>query len=323
MKPILASNFEPLFFCEVAPQQVRIFWHWVDYLAQECAALGKIPCYINLDETSVARCLGRPVGFLASRAMWPGQTAPRRRISKQLKRAAVTHVVLMTNLPQVQPKLPQFFLCNRHVVPVSALKNPALQKPPQVEFWRGVSGWNSVEKMEWILAQIRNAMLEFPDMQTVLLLDVAMCHIHPRVAAAAERLGIWLVFVPAKLTFLVQPLDVYALAPYKACLAKLFAEKEDEHGVLDALSWLQCLCKAATTFWCARKWLPAFEKTGVVQTAGALTVELEHAGVPRVAQIPFMPPSREDIEAILPRGRFVPHVSLFWHPARLDPPLLT
>jgi len=192
-----------------------------------------------------------------------------------------------------------------------------------VEFWRGVSGWNSVEKMEWILAQIRNAMLEFPDMQTVLLLDVAMCHIHPRVAAAAERLGIWLVFVPAKLTFLVQPLDVYALAPYKACLAKLFAEKEDEHGVLDALSWLQCLCKAATTFWCARKWLPAFEKTGVVQTAGALTVELEHAGVPRVAQIPFMPPSREDIEAIFPRGRFVPYVSLFWHPARLDPPLLT
>ena len=73
----------------------------------------------------------------------------------------------------------------------------------------------------------------------------------------------------------------------------------------------------------ARKWLPAFEKTGVVQTAGALTVELEHAGVPRVAQIPFMPPSREDIEAIFPRGRFVPYVSLFWHPARLDPPLLT
>ena len=81
---------------------------------------------------------------------------------------------------------------------------------------------------------------------------------------------------------------------------------------------------------CAKLRLPfgvlgsgCLEKTGVVQTAGALTVELEHAGVPRVAQIPFMPPSREDIEAILPRGRFVPYVSLFWHPARLDPPLLT
>ena len=110
--------------------------------------------------------------------------------------------------------------------------------------------------------------------------------------------------------------DIFGAAAGCVCAGSI-------QGVLDALSWLQCLCKAATTFWCARKWLPAFEKTGVVQTAGALTVELENAGVPRVAQIPFMPPSREDIEAIFPRGRFVPYVSLFWHPARLDPPLLT
>ena len=45
-------------------------WQGPNWVHAGGPILGKIPCYINLDETSVARCLGRPVGFLASVAQF-------------------------------------------------------------------------------------------------------------------------------------------------------------------------------------------------------------------------------------------------------------
>ena len=192
-----------------------------------------------------------------------------------------------------------------------------------VEFWRQKSGWNNIAKMSQILKRIKEALAEFEGLQGIILLDCASCHIHPQVAAAAEECGLWLAVVPARLTFLVQPLDVYALSPYKACLAKAFAEAEDDNGNLETVSWMNCLGAMVRKFWCARKWLPAFEKTGMLPRAEALTVELQHLQIDRISLSPLPPPEPEDVEASFPKGRRVPYVSLFWLPAGLDPPLLT
>ena len=264
------------------------------------------------------------MGFLAPPRLWPQQQAPRRHVKKQYRRGALTHVALITDLPPVQAKLPQIFLCNQRIVPARALTNPVLQKGPTVEFWLEKSGWNNSSKMVRILRKVRDAMSEFGALQPIVLLDACPCHIHPRVAAAAEELGLWLVVVPAKLTFLVQPLDVYAFSPYKACLAKLFAEHEDATGNLEVLSWMQCLCTAVRKFWCARKWRTAFEQTGVLRAAdSSLTVELQHLNIGRLLASPVPLPTQEAVALTFPRGRTVPYVSLFWHPGRIDPPLLT
>lgn len=167
-------------------------------------------------------------------------------------------------------------------------------------------------------------MSEFESLQPVVLLDACPCHFHPRVAAAAEELGLWLVVVPAKLTFMVQPLDVYAFSPYKACLAKLFSEHEDAAGNLEVLPWMQCLCTAVRKFWCARKWRAAFEQTGVVRaTSSSLTVELQHLNIGRLLASPLPLPTQEAVAFTFPRGRVVPYVSLFWRPGRIDPPFLS
>lgn len=298
------------------------YWQWLDYLTQQCSSAGKVPCYLNLDETSVPRALNRPVGYLVGKQYWPGNVAPLRPLHQRRRRAAITHVALIASLTHVQPKLPQIFLCNRHVVPAHVLRNPALDKPENVEIWRDKSGWNTVEKMVRTLQKIHDALAEFDNLQPILVLDAAMCHIHHQVAAAADRLGIWLVLVPARLTFLVQPLDVHALSPYKAFLQKAFAEREGDSGHLDELSWLQCLCASVRAFWSARKWMPAFERTGVVVSTRPLTVELQHIRIPRRSLIPTPLPRQEDVSQLFPRNRVVPYVSLFWQPARLDPPLL-
>lgn len=293
-------------------------------MTQQCVDSGKTPCYINLDETSVARCAAKAVGYIAPPRFWPGRLAPRRPLQKQQKRAAITHIALIASMPEVQPKLPQIFVCNERVVPAWALASPELEKPETVHFWRGKSGWNNVLKMLHVLVKLSEALVDNPNLQPILLLDCVGCHIHAKVAAKAEELGIWIVVVPARLTFLLQPLDVYAFSAYKAFLTKLFLEAQGAQGNFEVIPWMRSLCRAVREFWNARKWLPAFQKTGIVRGTEFLTEELEHLGVSRLLPGPVLePPTWEAITDTFPRGRCVPYVSLFWQPAKLDPPILT
>lgn len=282
---------------------------------------GKTPCYINLDETSVPRCAGKVAGFVAPKRLWPGPIPPRRLVQKQQRRAAVTYIALITNLPHIQPLLPHIFLANERVLPAWALTSPRLRKPEVVYFCRGKSGWNNKSKMIFVLQKLREALSAHEDLQPILIMDCASCHIHPEVIAKVQDLGLWMVVVPARLTFLLQPLDVYAFAPYKACLHKLFLEAENEHGHLEVVQWMECLCSTVRNFWCSRQWEAAFQWTGILQE-GPVTQDLQHLAVMRVPY-PLSPPDFEAVQAIFPRSCYVPYVSLFWLPANLDPPFVT
>ena len=79
---------------------------------------------------------------------------------------------------------------------------------PHVHVWRnGEKAWNNNILTHRILQVISNAVSHRADLQPVLILDVAPCHIHEAVMRKARSLGIWLVYVPAQVTSLVQPLD--------------------------------------------------------------------------------------------------------------------
>lgn len=128
----------------------------------------------------------------------------------------------------------------------------------------------------------------------------------------------------SRLTFLLQPLDVYAFSASSAFLTKLFLEAQGAQGKFEVIPWMRSLCRAVREFWNARKWLPAFQKTGIVRGTEFLTEELEHLGVSRLLPGPVLePPTWEAITDTFPRGRCVPYVSLFWQPAKFDPPTLT
>lgn len=172
-----------------------------------------------------------------------------------------------------------------------------------------------------ILVKLRETSVERPDLQPILLLDCVSCHIHPEVVARAQELELWMTVVPAGLTFLLRPLDVYAFAPYKTCLAKCLLAAETELGNRDVIPWMECLCSTFRKVWCSRKWKAAFQWTGVVK-GGDLTQDLRHLAVAR-SPLPLLPPDFESVQAIFPQRSRIPYVSLFWRPARLDPPMLT
>ena len=60
--------------------------------------------------------------------------------------------------------------------------------------------------------------------QVVLLLDTASAHICPKFLRAASRKGIVVQYIPAKLTWLLQPLDTHVFARFKQFLIQEFRE---------------------------------------------------------------------------------------------------
>ena len=68
--------------------------------------------------------------------------------------------------------------------------------------------------------------------------------------AESEALGIWLVFVPSKITSLVQPLDTHGFAGFKAWLRKQYAllRSKSHEGLVSRLEWLRVLQSAKAQF---------------------------------------------------------------------------
>ena len=82
------------------------------------------------------------------------------------------------------------------------------------------------------LQEISLATQTLENTQFILILDECPCHLHVGV------LDIWLLYVPARLTYLLQPLDVYGFGAYKTALMRLFRLRE-EGGQLSRNHWIR------------------------------------------------------------------------------------
>ena len=130
---------------------------------------------------------------------------------------------------------------------------------PRVQIQRGFSAWNSHEKMVDILYEIGDVMLKFPQKQPILLLDCAPCHTQWEVIAAANANGIWLLYIPARMTSVLQPLDVCAFRSYKSQLSPAFLSQEVDAG-LPRSRWSLVLARLVKEYWRGNKWRAAFER---------------------------------------------------------------
>ena len=98
--------------------------------------------------------------------------------------------------------------------------------PDGLKLWKLPSSWMNHETFRRVLSELAKSLRHFlSDRLIVLLLDCARCHIHHSIVNLATRLGIWMIFVPSGLTWLLQPLDVAVFARVKFWLLRLCAEK--------------------------------------------------------------------------------------------------
>ena len=96
-------------------------------------------------------------------------------------------------------------------------------------------------------------------------MDCARQHLETRVFQSARRQGFDLLFVPARLTWLLQPLDTHAFSPFKHKLRMLHARLRATSNMANVSKQTWALLIAATIREVleGRNWAKAFNSTGV------------------------------------------------------------
>ena len=293
--------------------KVKAFLQWAQ-LARSATA--KIPLYINLDETSLCLCNGRRRGLLVSkRALPPNRKHRREQVKSGDTKAYVSLLAFFTHDTAVQAKLPQIIVGNKHRFTVKLLNKISSKVPKNFYLFREDSSWNNHNLMRKVLSLLVQHLKDFRDThQFILVLDVARCHVHGSIFALASRLGIRVVFVPAKLTWLLQPADTHAFARFKHRLRQLWLNLlvESDSGTVPHEVWIPAVMECARKLFCGVKWEPAFKAAGLLGSAHLSSRVMEQVGWETLPVLPENVLSIEQLKCIFPkRTRFSFRNSLF------------
>lgn len=291
------------------------FHSWSEYLQQQAVAAGKEPCVLNLDETAVSMASTNSIGLKVGKRWWPNsKIRPHQKVPLGKRRRLVTHCCISVGDSSLQPELPQVFIGNHKCFSPADVATVQAEPIGNVQFWRKKSSWNTSELMCEILTEVSKVFEKHPGKQAILALDCAPIHITRKVAQKAHDLGIWLLVIPAKCTWLLQPLDCFTFSPYKAYLKNLYRSSKDGTGKVSDICMLRNFVKLSKSFLNSRKWERSFLGTGLLGDRSNLTRDLKALGVPPSSPPtkPVLPPPKAVLEGLFPANRKV-HYDLLVH----------
>ena len=251
---------------------MHVFAVWAQWLRNSLAADNDL-VFINLDETSVERLVPHRFGNVVRVPReGAGAAAVYERISRRDTHGHLTLVGLVTATAELQQYLPQLLLPKDANLSV-AERAAFAAVPAPLEWFRGSAGWVTAANFPAILTRIRRAVHgRRPRCVIVLVLDCAPQHLADNIINHARRLRIVLLYVPARLTWLLQPLDthVFALLKRRLHALQLDARGDSVDGVLHGTEWLGLLCQAVQEVMARANWSAAFAGNGV--SAGPATM---------------------------------------------------
>ena len=141
---------------------------------------------MNLDETSVCFAPEVKSGLVVTRSL----RVARALVKKQDTRTNVTYVATVCDDDSMQAYMPQFIIGNEAKITQQDLR--VLRDAPAqgVHIVRNKQkAWNNHILMQEILRKLHAAVSHREDLQLVLVLDVAPCHIHKDVMQKAKLLA--------------------------------------------------------------------------------------------------------------------------------------
>lgn len=258
--------------------QAVIFLQWVKWLLT--IGLGEQRYVIvNMDETAVSGCKEMERGWVTPpdvrRAMRLSSPAAR-----QLYRfSSVNLLGTICNDDNLQPKLPQVLLVKQKGGARSLAGTIAScrQCRQPVEFWHKTSGWPDSRIMRHWLTRLRSVVHSAkPDHWIVLLMDCAPYHTNRQTIQHCRRLGIILVFVPARLTWLLQPCDLSVFGPFKNSLRLALQQHRINAptGRVSADQFMGTVGEVVNRSISAVSWRQSFARVGLDDTQGQISEEL-------------------------------------------------
>lgn len=258
---------------------------------------------LNLDETALCMFQGKRKGnvFITKKA-----PRPPRRVSQSKLRMYLSHVAFICDDPSIQPKLPHVIIGNVHTIPRAEYLDLRLGCAGNIFLERLTSAWNNSFMMMRVVTYLHRALKPYmSQVQPILLMDTASCHFNSDVLALCRRFHIWVVAVPAKLTWLLQPLDTNGFAAYKARLRKAFQTSRirSVHGQMDLAGFLRCVEQTIRSVLQGRRWAGAFDSNGFGNLQADVSRRvLAQLGWEAPLAAPSTKPSEEQLQIVFPKN---------------------
>jgi hypothetical protein len=293
--------------------QVKAFLQWAKAARLETG--GKMPLFVNMDETSVAMHFGRQRGLVVrQRSLPPGKAHKKEHVTSGDAKANISFLAFMTHEADIQKKLPQIFISSKHQIPAKSLGQITPYLPENVYLWREDSAWNCHASMRKAMCTLAKHLEEYAAThQIILVLDVAKCHYHSSIFTLATRKGIRLLYVPAKLTWLLQPADTHAFSRLKQRLRKAWLSLcvGNATGAVGRVEWLQQLFSIAKKLFTEVQWHSAFESCGLLDERKLSQRVLRQLGwaTPVTVNVDVLTP--EQLAIVFPRRAKVSSDAIF------------
>ena len=234
---------------------------WWNYLESQVPT-GKTPLRINFDETSI--CLfqggGKGTVFMSRKKRRPTQSVPRGRT-----RQYMSLVAFVCDQTMIQPVLPQHLIGNEKTLPAKQLGMLRARCPANIKLTRQKSAWNNDKLCRELLRQLAEALLPYLDKyQPILIFDACKVHLVPSVLSYCHALGIWPLVVSARLTWLLQPLDVNGFWRLKCLVRRSYQHMRIQlrKSDLNIQEFLDCMYTALKPALQGIRWAPVFDRCG-------------------------------------------------------------
>ena len=297
--------------------QAAAVWSWCNWLTAEATRAGKTLLLLNLDETPI------PLTFTHSQGnvmrLDPARAwlrAPRQQSDRAVQRSYFTHVGLICNDPAVQPLLPQVIFVGAKLMTNAAFATIQTELPGNVYVKKMKKGWNNAQE-HCIIIRLLSLVLQplLERYQPLLIFDAAPLHLADQVMAELATAGIWYLVIPARLTWLLQPLDTHAFAKYKRYLKTIFQDRDrrdqEENSTLLMVRLVIHTIRAVLQGF---HWGPAFASNGLTGNQDRVSMfirgELEYERLP--LYLPLCP-TVESLRLCWPRNRVV-NEAVVWNP---------
>jgi hypothetical protein len=143
-------------------------------------------------------------------------------------------------------------------------------------------------------------------------------HISNDVLKHAQWLGVILILIPGKLTWLLQPLDVSVFRPFKAALKKRLLDnrKDDPNGLVSMQQRIDIVASTITEILVDTEWHSSFPKVGASLALDSLRNTINRL-LPDTSDIVGHALSNADIGDIVGRHRIDIDTRLFRVPHRI------
>ena len=278
--------------------QASIFFSWAQW-QRDHALRDESVVYVNIDETSIAKGLAPRKGYLLFNVTTK-RSSVKALVRSRDTRAHSTFLAAITDEAALQQHLPQFLI--PHQKRLSRAEKTLLATLAGPLVWvQDATGWMKSQTLKGLITIIRRKVrLHCPGKSLILVLDTAPCHRERSVLNHCSHLGIHVLFIPAKLTWLLQPLDTHVFAMFKQRYFETLLQQRQRStdGTNSGTDWIEALRVASTEILTGRNWVHAFGCNGVPpcrQSLRGSIVQICHTGGPWSCT----PPSADDLKLIM------------------------